>query len=175
MGRNKKQIEYDQNTLDRLSKNQKIATFDIYAQIIQYELDKIPYIEKRISTKEKAESVAERYFEGIGYEVFRSRVTDGYRCIGVNYYWQKFADKITDRDKYFISRIHSILKADEIREFANIVRVKNGTPDLLLIKDDKISFVEVKADYETVKDSTVHFFVRYGEKWPLSIFRILTK
>ena len=56
-----------------------------------------------------------------------------------------------------------------------MVQTKNGTPDLLLIKDQKISFVEVKFNYETVKPSTVQFYLKHGGKWPISIIRIIMK
>ena len=64
---------------------------------------------------------------------------------------------------------------EEFKELAYMVKDKNGTPDLLLIKDNAISFVEVKFNYETVKYSTIEFYIRYGERWPTSILRVIAK
>jgi len=67
------------------------------------------------------------------------------------------------------------MSPDEFQELAYMVKEKNGTPDLLLIKDERVSFVEVKYNYETVKPPTIEFFIRFGERWPISILRILRK
>lgn len=73
MGRNKKTTASDKTNLDKLTKDEKIASFDLYAQIFQYELDKILYSEARLETNEKDYSSAEQHFRDLGYEVFRSR------------------------------------------------------------------------------------------------------
>ena len=54
-----------------------------------------------------------------------------------------------------------------------MVKEKSGTPDLMLIIGDHIRFVEVKYNYEAVKPSTIEFFIKYGDKWPTSILRII--
>jgi hypothetical protein len=67
------------------------------------------------------------------------------------------------------------MSSGEFKDLAMMVKDKNGTPDLLLIRNNKISFVEIKYNYETVKPSTVEFYIKYGDKWPTSILRIIRK
>ena len=95
--------------------------------------------------------------------------------IGVEFYWEEYKSKISETDRKLIQILRELLSPKEFQELAIMVKEKNGTPDLLLIKNNKISFVEVKYNYETVKSSTVEFFLRYGHKWPISILRIVRK
>ena len=67
------------------------------------------------------------------------------------------------------------MSSGEFNDLAMMVKDKNGTPDLLLIRNNKISFVEIKCNYETVKPSTVEFYIKYGDKWPTLILRIIRK
>ena len=175
MGRKKKVVEFDRERLSLLSRSEKLDIFSEYNQLFHYVLSIIPSFDLEVNDKGKAESLAEIYYKQEGYEVYRSKVNGGYRSIGVEFYWQSFASKITEQDRYLIDKLKSLMPAEEFKELAFMVREKNGTPDLLLIKSDKISFVEVKYNYETVKSSTIEFFIRYGEKWPTSILRVLRK
>ncbi len=175
MGRNKKTITIDRDRFSSMEKADKLALFSDFQQLFHYELSKIPYHEIEATKKDKAEQIAEDYFKEKGYEVYRSRVNGGYRCIGVEFYWQDFALKITEGDKRLIERLKMLMPPAEFQELSYMVKEKNGTPDLLLIKNNRISFVEVKFNYETVKHSTVEFFIRYGERWPTSILRVIAR
>lgn len=175
MGRNKKTITIDRDKFSSMEKTEKLSLFSDFQQLFHYELSNIPYHEIEANRKEKAEQIAEDYFKEKGFEVYRSRVNGGYRCIGVEFYWQDFASKITEGDKTLIERLKKLMPPAEFKELAYMVKEKNGTPDLLLIKDNRISFVEVKFNYETVKYSTVEFYIRYGERWPTSILRVIVK
>jgi Holliday junction resolvase-like predicted endonuclease len=146
---------------------------EAYNQLFHYELSQIPYSELAVSEKGKAESIAEKYYREKGFQVYRSRVNDGYRCIGVEFYWKEYGDKISESDRKLIQLLKDLLSPQDFKDLAMMVQEKNGTPDLLLIRDNKLSFVEVKCNYETVKSSTVEFFLRYGHKWPISILRIV--
>lgn len=121
----------------------------------------------------KAEAIAEEHYRQKGVQVYRSRVNDGYRCIGVEFYWKEYESKISGSDRKLIQLLREVLSPKDFEELAMMVQDKNGTPDLLLIKNDRISFVEVKFNYETVKSSTVEFFLRYSHKWPIAILRII--
>jgi Holliday junction resolvase-like predicted endonuclease len=175
MGRNKKTITIDRDKFSSMEKSEKLTLFSDFQQLFYYELSNIPYYEIETNQKDKAELIAEKYFKEKGYEVYRSKVNGGYRCIGVEFYWQSFVSKITEEDKRLIARLKTLMPPLEFKELAYMVREKNGTPDLLLIKDNRISFVEVKFNYETVKHSTVEFYIRYGERWPMSILRVIVK
>lgn len=105
--------------------------------------------------------------------MYRSRVKDGYRVIGVEYYWQDHASKVSPNDQAKIDRLKKLLDPAEFKELAYLAKDKSGTPDLLLIKDEKVSFVEVKFNHETVKFPTVYFWLKYGERWPMSILRVI--
>ena len=175
MGRKKKIVSVDEERFSSMSKSEKIRIFKDFNQIFHYELSKIPYFELEVQEKGKAELIAERYFIQKGYEVYRSKINGGYRSIGVEFYWQNFATKITEDDKVLIQKLKSLMSYEEFRELAFMVKEKNGTPDLLLIKDNRISFVEVKYNYEAVKPSTVEFFIKCGDRWPISILRVIRK
>lgn len=175
MGRNKKSVDIDEVRFSSMSKSDKLALFCDFNQLFHYELSRIPYQEIEVNNKDKAESIAELYYRGKGYDVYHSKVNGGYRSIGVEFYWQDFADKITDEDRALITKLKSLMTEAEFKELAHMVKDKNGTPDLLLIKDNAISFVEVKFNYETVKHSTVEFYIRYGERWSTSILRVVRK
>ena len=173
MGRKKKVIEVDEERFSSMEKPEKLAMFRDFNQLFHYELSKIPCSEIRVSQRGSAESIAEEYYQEKDYEVYRSRVKNGYRSIGVEFYWQSFAPKITPYDRLLVEKLKSLMPAIEFKELAYMVKEKNGTPDLLLIKDGKISFVEVKFNYETVKPATVEFYIRYGYRWPTSILRVI--
>lgn len=173
MGRNKKTVTMDEEKLAKMSTFEKLKLINDYSQLFHYELSRIPYSELAVSEKGKAESIAEEYYRKKGFQVYRSRVNDGYRCIGVEFYWKEHESKISESDRKLIQLLRAILSPQEFEDLAMMVQEKNGTPDLLLIIDNKISFVEIKFNYETVKSSTVEFFLRYGHKWPISILRII--
>lgn len=128
-----------------------------------------------VSKKGKAESIAEEYYREKGFQVYRSRINNGYRCIGVEFYWKEYQSKISESDQMLIHSLKGLLSPQEFKELAMMVREKNGTPDLLLLKGNKISFVEIKFNYETVKASTIEFYLKYGHKWPISILRVVRK
>ena len=175
MGRKKKIVAVDEKRFSVMSKSEKLKIFRDFNQLFHYELSKIPYFEIEVAEKSKAELIAQRYYSQKGYEVYHSKVNGGYRVIGVEFYWQDFATKITEEDRLLIQKLKSLMSPDEFQELAYMVKEKNGTPDLLLIKDERVSFVEVKYNYETVKPPTIEFFIRFGERWPISILRILRK
>jgi hypothetical protein len=129
----------------------------------------------RYDGKKRSEDFAQDYYESKGYTVYRSRVKKGYRIIGVKYYWKIWEEGITDYDKKIIDTLLKILGERKFKEMAYLVKDKNGCPDLMLIKNDKIQFVEVKTDNEEIKSSTCEWVVRNGRKYPLSIMRIRTK
>ena len=175
MGRKKKIVSVDVDRFASLNKSEKLRIFSDFNQLFHYELSKVPYFELEVNEKGKAETIAESYYKEKGYRVYRSKVNGGYRSIGVEFYWKEFKSKITEQDRLLIKRLKSLMSFDEFKDLAFMVKEKNGTPDLLLIKDDHISFVEVKYNYETVKPPTVQFFIQYGEKWPTSILRVIRK
>lgn len=175
MGRKKKVVEIDTDKFSAMDKHEKLTLFSNFNQLFHYELSRIPYSEHETSEQGKAESIAEDHYRSKGYEVYRSRVNDGYRSIGVEFYWQSHIDKITDSDRELILKLKKLMSAEEFRNLAYLVKDKGGTPDLLLIKDERISFVEVKFNYETVKHPTVEFFIKHGDTWPTSILRIIRK
>ena len=175
MGRNKKEVVVDEEKLGSMSNSAKLQLINDYNQLFHYELSRIPYSELEVTEKGKAESIAESHYRNEGFEVFRSRINNGYRSIGVEFYWEEYKNKIFESDEKLIQLLKDLLSPQEFEELANMVQEKNGTPDLLLIKNNKISFVEVKYNYETVKSSTVEFYLRYGHKWPISILRIIRK
>jgi hypothetical protein len=175
MGRNKKAVEIDRAKLESMTRLEKLTLFEDFTQLFHHELSKIPYSEITVKTKGKAESVAEDYYRKRGFEVYRSRIKDGYRCIGVEFYWTDYKDKLSAGDRALIGRLKGIMSNTDFQELAMMVEQKNGTPDLLLIKNERIEFVEVKYNYETVKSSTVEFYLRYGDRWPISILRIICK
>lgn len=175
MGRNKKEVVVDEEKLGSMSNSAKLQLINDYNQLFHYELSRIPYSELEVTEKGKAESIAESHYRNEGFEVFRSRINNGYRSIGVEFYWEEYKNKISESDEKLIQLLKDLLSPQEFEELANMVQEKNGTPDLLLIKNNKISFVEVKYNYETVKSSTVEFYLRYGHKWPISILRIIRK
>ena len=175
MGRRKKIVAVDEERFSAMSRSEKLRLFSDFNQLFHYELSQIPYFEIEVAEKGKAEIIAERYYRQKGYEVYRSNVNGGYRSIGVEFYWKKFSTKITEEDRLLIQKLKSLMSPENFRELAFAVKDKHGTPDLLLLKDNKISFVEVKYNYETVKPSTIEFFIRYGKRWPTSIIRIIRK
>ena len=175
MGRKKKSLDVDEARFSSMSKSEKLTLFYDFNQLFHYELSRIPYREIEVDIKGKAELIAELYYRGKGYEVYHSKVNGGYRSIGVEFYWQDFADKITVDDRALITKLKLLMSEAEFKELAHMVKDKNGTPDLLLIKNNAISFVEVKFNYETVKHSTIEFYIKYGECWPTSILRIIRK
>jgi len=175
MGRKKKTVNIDEEKFDGMSRQDKLGLFNDFNQLFNYELSKIPYDELSVSKAGKAESIAEDYYREKGFQVYRSRVSGGYRCIGVEFYWRDFESKIAPDDRALITKLKSLMSPGEFKDLAMMVKDKNGTPDLLLIRNNKISFVEIKYNYETVKTSTVEFYIKYGDKWPTSILRIIRK
>lgn len=173
MGRRKKQVSVDVDRFSVMPTTEKIELFENFNELFHYELSRIPYSELKTDRKGKAEDIAQRHFEELGYEVYRSRVSDGYRVIGVEYYWQEHADKVSVADRARIDHLKKLLTSEEFEDFAYLAKEKSGTPDLLLIKDEKVSFVEVKFNYETVKFPTIYFWLKYGERWPTSILRVI--
>jgi len=175
MGRKKKIVGVNEAEFSLMERSEKLRLFSKVNQQFHYELSRIPYHEIEVPQNAKAEQIAEEYYKEQGYEVYRSRVNGGYRSIGVEFYWQDFASRITEQDRSLIEKLKTLMTPAQFRELAYMVKEKNGTPDMLLIKENSISFVEVKFNYETVKHSTVEFYIRYGEQWPTSILRVIRK
>ncbi len=147
-----------------------------YHDLISHELSKI---KKEVLytnfSKRKAEDIAEKFYTRKGYTVLRSKVKDGYRIIGVEFYWREYKDKLTSKDKKMVSIIKSVTSSQEFKELAYLFRDKNGCPDLMLIKKGSIKFVEVKSNNEEVKTPTIEFFIKLNNKYDLEILRIKSK
>lgn len=173
MGRRKKHAAFDPARLSAMTVAEKLRLFEDFNELFHYELTQIPIEQLKTTRSGKAEDIAQQYYEEQGHEVYRSRVTDGYRVIGVEYYWSDHAGKVSDADRIKISRLKTLLGPQGFEELAYLVKDKSGTPDLLLIKDGQIRFIEVKYNHETVKFPTLYFWLKYGAKWPLSILRVV--
>ena len=96
-----------------MSTGEKLNLFADYNELFHHTLSKIPYSEIQTTQGGKAELIAEELFEKSGFEVHRSRVNNGYRCIGVEYYWQKYKDKISNSDKALIAKLKKILSKED--------------------------------------------------------------
>jgi hypothetical protein len=105
MGRNKKEVKVDEERLAQMSAVEKLKLIDDYNQLFHYELSRIPYSELAVSEWGKAESIAEEHYRQKGFQAYRSRVNDGYRCIGVEFYWKEYESKISETDRKLI-RFH---------------------------------------------------------------------
>ena len=148
----------------------KLETIQLYHQLIETEKVKIPETVLRVKALKKVEDLAEAYYQLQDFEVYRSRVVNGYRSMGVALYWTEFANKLSPRDAKLLVYLRD---RDDFETLAWAVKDKNGTPDFLLLRDKEMQFVEVKSNNETVKTSTVEFFIKYGHLWPISILRIV--
>ena len=151
---------------------EKIRFIQSYNNLIEKELKKIKENVLKSTSKDSGENIAEKYFKKQSYDVFRSKVKSGYRIIGVEYYWKEYKDSLNSQDLKIIKTIKSITSPTEFRKLAYLFKDKNGCPDLMLIKDHKIKFVEVKTNNEEVKISTIEFFIKMNKKYPLEILRI---
>lgn len=172
MGRLKKEMHVNLEVIPLLSQEDKLVILNLSQQVYTFELSKIDQYELVTVDTGKAEVIAKKFYEQEGFEVFNSKTVGGYRSIGVEYYWPQYKEKQSQEDKDLTIKLRSMLQEEEFRSLAFAVKEKNGTPDLLLIKDGKIRFVEVKFNYETVKMDTIKFFILYGSKWNISILRV---
>ena len=143
---------------------------DEYKTLVDTKLKLIPEIVIYTSSKEKSEKLVKKHFEKRGYLVFNGTI-HGYRVIGWPGYW----DSLKTREKRALDTIKSILPSEDFEKLAKMIVDKNGCPDLMIIKDKKIEFVEVKSNNETVKPVTVEFFIKLKEKYPISIVRVIKK
>ena len=175
MGRKKKQVVVHTDRMTALSTEEKLKVFEDFEQIFYHELSRIPNEELVTAIEGKAEDIAEKHYRDLGFKVYRSRVCGGYRAIGVEYYWSEYADKISEEDRGMIAELKTLLPINHFQELAYLVKEKSGTPDLLLVRDGKIAFVEVKYNYETVKAPTIYFWLKYGDRWPTKILRVVRK
>lgn len=156
-----------------MSNTDKLSLFNSFEQLFHLELAKIPHLLLELPlANTKAETIAEAYYRNKGYDVYRSRVSNGYRCIGTEFYWPEYKNNLLPSDKKLVALLKSILSPNDLLALATIVERKNGTPDFLLIKDNQLEFVEVKFNNELVKPSTVEFFLRHSHKWKISILRV---
>jgi hypothetical protein len=130
MGRNKKILEIDRAKLESMTRLEKLTLFEDFTQLFHHELSKIPYSEITVETKEKAESVAEDYYRKRGFEVYRSRIKDGYRCIGVEFYWKDYKDKLLAVDRELIGLLRGIMSNTDFEELAMMVEQKKRNPRL---------------------------------------------
>src|SRR5437879_2127588 len=126
-----------------------LELFRRFEFMFERRLSEIPITE--IIGEGKAENVAERHYLSLGYRVYRSRVVNGYRCLGVLDYWRKWSNRLQSKDREMLDLLKSSLSKEELDLLVGAVKDKVGTPDLLLFKSGKVSFVEVKANSETVK------------------------
>jgi len=157
--------------MDKLA---RLKTIDEYHKImdsILLELNKTQIIIK-YDGKKKSEILAEEYYRKKGYTVYRSRVRNGYRIIGARYYWKEWEEVLNNTDKEIINTLLNILGEKKLRELAYLTKDKNGCPDLMLIKDNKIQFVEVKTNNEEIKMATCEWFIKNENKYPISILRV---
>ena len=173
MGRLKKVVEIDREVVEKLSTKEKLELLEAASQVFNYTLEQIPVVEVEAVLNRKAEIQAKVYCEQKGFEVYTSKTNGGYRSIGTEFYWQEFKECISDNDKLMIDKLKQILSPEDFKDLAFAVRDKNGTPDFLLIKNGKLMFAEVKYGYETVKTSTIKFFLLYGDKWSVIILRVV--
>ena len=104
MGRKKKQVIVDLDRLSALSTDEKIKVLDDFEQIFHYELARIPSEELTTVAAGKAEDIAERHYKDVGFEVYRSRISGGYKSIGVEYYWSEYV-KISKEDQAMIANL----------------------------------------------------------------------
>ena len=144
-----------------------------YHSLINKELLKIKQeVIHTKATNKKAEDIAEKYYRKRGYTVLRSKVKGGYRVIGVEFYWQEYTDKLSPTDKKIINIIKSVTLPNVFKELAYLFKNKNGCPDLMLISNGKIKFVEVKSNNEEIKTPTIEFFIKLNDDYDLEILRI---
>lgn len=176
MNRDTKLVQVETTKFDAMSDAAKLALFLEAADLTQYVLSKIPRSEVcETLRRRKAEEFAEDYYRREGFDdVFRSRVKNGYRCIGTEFYWQDYAGDLTHHDLGLIETLKSITTPEDYEALAMSVEDKDAAPDLLLVKDKRISFVEVLSCYEDVKPGIVGFYLKHNAKWPLSILHIKT-
>lgn len=144
--------------------------FTKFDEMFQRRLAEIPT--KQISGVGRPEDVADAYYTNMGFHVFRSRARDGYRClVDASANWHKLKQK----DRETVTAIKSSIPLDVYILLVKAIRSKVGTPDLLLLKDGTLSFVEVKALRESVQPCTVRFFLSYAHIWSISILRVDAK
>lgn len=144
------------------------ADLDLYKsfeEMLERRLAEIP-TQNISATSGWSEDVAAQHFSQLGFHVFHSRVRDGYRSlIDAAVHWHKLGAK----DRKMVTLIRSSIPLDEYVLLVKAIRDKVGTPDLLLLKDNKLSFVEVKEKYELVKPCTIRFYLLYHHLWPISV------
>lgn len=117
------------------------------------------------NTTMKPEDFAVKYYEKKGFKVYKSKVDDGYRG--------QWGWPLSRKQQIINKNIHGALKiGKEYSTFMGAISIKNGCADLILIKDGKIYFKEVKANNEAIKPATLEFYIRLKGKFPLSIFRV---
>jgi len=113
MGRKKKVVDVDETRFSLMGKSEKLGLFRDFNHLFHYELSKIPYREIEVTRKGGAELIALEYYEAQGYDVYRSKVNGGYRCIGVEFYWQDYLSKITPEDMLLIQKLKNLVTAAE--------------------------------------------------------------
>ena len=175
MDRYRNELIVNEEQLFNMSSIEKLQLIDDYNQLFHHELSRIPYTELVVSEKGDAVSIAEAYYRREGYEVYRSRINNGYRSITVELHGDEYKSILSEQDERLIKLLKGLMSQKEFKELAAMVQKINRTPDLLLIRNNKISFIEVKDNHDTVKSSTVEFYLKYGDKWPLSILRVIRK
>ena len=175
MNRYSNEIKPNEEQLLNMSSIEKLQLIDDYNQIFHYELSRIPYSELVATEKGDAVSIAEAFYLKEGYEVYRSRINNGYRSIILELYGEGYKNTLSEPDERLMQILKGLMSPDEFKEFATMIHETNRTPDLLLIKNNKISFAEVKDNHDTIKSSTVEFYLKYGHKWPISILRVIRK
>ena len=88
--------------MDKYEKLQLLNNFHI---LFESELVRIPEEKIRLQKSAKPEVLAKQHFTLKGYEVFFSRVRNGYRSIGSEFYWKGFVGKRTGEDVYLITKL----------------------------------------------------------------------
>lgn len=141
-----------------------------YNELYNSKLQLIPEKTLHTNSKVKSEKFVKKHFEKMGYIVLNGTI-HGYRVIGWPDHWWH----LKGQEKKALKTIQSILSSEEFDELAKMIVDKNGCPDLMIIKNRKIEFIEVKSNNETVKPVTIEFLIKLKEKYPISIIRVIKK
>lgn len=108
-------------------------------------MNNLSYMKKKITfygdvAKNSIEDIAKIYLEGIGFDV--------YFCLGYQSWSPLFIKYKSDS----FEKLFSVLSDD-----------KNGIPDLVLIKDENITFVEVKSINDVLRGNQLEWIDKHPQ------------
>lgn len=135
---------------------------------VKKESDKLPRIRIRVKGKGRTEELAMKWLRKKGLQVYPSLAKNGYRAVGVLDYWKKFERKLPEDQKKMLRLLKDRLGKEELKELVESVKNKIGTPDLMVITESEIEFLEVKSKYETVKLPTLMWMWSHP-RWKLKV------